>query len=76
MSSNICNCECHKNDEKDSLILQLKTKTFESEQKLNDLICVEENNKQLKEENLKLIEEKNNLEYQLKQSKKIILNIN
>ena len=68
MSKNECFCDCHNKDEKDSIILQLKNQIFEAEQKLNDLICVEEYNKQLKEENIKLIEEKNSLEYQLKQS--------
>ncbi len=68
MSACICNCDCHYEDNKDSIILQLKSKTFEAEQKLNNYICVDECNKQLKSDNLKLIEEKNNLEYQLKQS--------
>ena len=68
MSTCICNCSCHYEEEKNSIILQLKSKTFETEQQLNNLICVEECNKQLKTDNLKLIEEKNNIEYQLKQS--------
>jgi hypothetical protein len=68
MSACICNCDCHYEDNKDSIILQLKSKTFEAEQKLNNYICVDECNKQLKSDNLKLIEEKNNIEYQLKQS--------
>ena len=71
MSNCIYNYDCHQDDEKDSIILQLKTKSFETEQQLNNLICVDENNKQLKIDNLKLIEEKNNLEYQENFMKKL-----
>ena len=58
MSTCICNCSCHNEEEKDSIILQLKSKTFEAEQKLNNFICIDECNKLLKSDNLKLIEEK------------------
>ena len=48
MSTCICNCSCHYEEEKNYIILQLKSKTFEIEQQLNNLIYVEECNKQLK----------------------------
>ena len=68
MSACLCNCDCHYEDNKDSIILQLKSKTFEAEQKLNNYICVDECNKQLKSDNLKLIEEKksNHMNYMKK----------
>ena len=62
-----CFCNCHKDDEKNLLINQLKSKIYDAEQRINDLLNIEEYNKELKEENIKLIEEKNNLEYELKQ---------
>ena len=48
MSTCICNCSCQYEEEKNYIILQLKSKTFEIEQQLNNLIYVEECNKQLK----------------------------
>ena len=45
MSTCICNCSCHYEEEKNSIILQLKSKTFETEQQLNHLICMDECNK-------------------------------
>ena len=70
MSENECLNYCHKkNDkEKDLIIFKLKNQIFEVEQKINDLMSVEEYNKKLNEENIKLIKAKNNFEYQFKQS--------
>ena len=42
MSTCICNCSCHYEEEKNYIILQLKSKIFEIEQQLNNLICMEE----------------------------------